>query len=98
MQVLQAALVEGGLRARGWTWTPPRGGLYLWLRAPAGTDLGLDSAYFHACVAAGVLYVPGELCYGDAPDRNTARLTFGVLAEDELREAARRFCSVFCAG
>ena len=98
MQVLHTALVEGGLPARGWSWTQPRGGLYLWLRAPAGTDLGLDSVFYRACVAAGVLYVPGELCYGDAPERNTARLTFGVLADAELREAARRFCGVVRAG
>jgi DNA-binding transcriptional MocR family regulator len=41
--------------------------------------------------------VPGELCYGDAPERNTARLSFGVLAEEELVEAARRFCAVAAA-
>jgi 2-aminoadipate transaminase len=98
MRVLHAALVEGGLPARGWSWTQPRGGLYLWLRAPAGTDLGLDSVLYRACVAAGVLYVPGELCYGDAPEKNTARLTFGVLADEELREATRRFCGVVRAG
>ncbi len=94
MQVLHAALVEGGLPALGWSWAQPRGGLYLWLQAPEGADLGLDSPFYRSCVTAGVLYVPGELCYGDSPAKNTARLTFGVLAEAELREAARRFCDV----
>ncbi len=94
MRVLHAALLAGGLAARGWTWRQPRGGLYLWLTAPTGADLGIDSEFFHRCVTAGVLYVPGELCYGDRPAKNTARLTFGVLAEAELTEAARRFCSV----
>lgn len=94
MAVLDEALAQGGLRDRGWHWAAPTGGLYLWLTAPAGTDLGIDSAFFRACVDGGVLYVPGELCFGDAPSRNTARLTFGVLAESELREAARRFCTV----
>lgn len=94
MQVLHAALVEGELPALGWSWAQPHGGLYLWLQAPEGADLGLDSDFYRACVAAGVLYVPGELCYGDAPAKNTARLTFGVLDEAELREAARRFCDV----
>ncbi|HQF38668.1 MAG TPA: PLP-dependent aminotransferase family protein [Opitutaceae bacterium] len=98
MQVLHGALVEGGLAARGWSWPQPRGGLYLWLTAPAGMDLGIDSAFYRACVAGGVLYVPGELCYGDAAAKNTARLTFGVLAEAELREAARRFCAVAVDG
>jgi 2-aminoadipate transaminase len=94
MRVLHEALLAGGLAARGWRWTPPAGGLYLWLTAPAGLDLGIDSAFCCACLVAGVLYVPGDLCFGDAPQRNTARLSFGVLAEEELREAARRFCAV----
>lgn len=94
MRVLHEALAAGGLAAHGWRWTPPGGGLYLWLTAPAGLDLGMDSAFCRACLDAGVLYVPGELCFGDAPERNTARLSFGVLGEAELREAARRFCAV----
>ena len=98
MRVLQDSLVEGGLPGLGWSWAQPLGGLYLWLQAPTGADLGLDSVFCRACVAAGVLFVPGELCYGDMPVRNTARLTFGVLAEEELREAARRFCGVVQAG
>lgn len=94
MHVLHDALEAGGLRAAGWHWRVPGGGLYLWLEAPHGIDLGLDSAFCRACVAAGVLYVPGELCYGDSPVKNTARLSFGVLGADDLREAARRFCTV----
>ncbi len=94
MDVLDRALAEGGLREAGWRWSRPEGGLYLWLTAPDGADLGIDSAFFRRCVDGGVLYVPGELCFGDAPLRHTARLTFGVLAEAELREAARRFCAV----
>ncbi len=94
MQVLHEALLAGGLAGAGWRWQRPEGGLYLWLTAPAELDLGGDGAFFRACVETGVLYVPGELCYGDAPERNCARLSFGVLAEADLREAARRFCAV----
>ena len=94
MRVLHEALLAGGLAASGWRWTPPGGGLYLWLTAPEGLDLGIDSAFCRACLDAGVLYVPGALCFGDAPLRNTVRLSFGVLGEPELREAARRFCAV----
>lgn len=93
MQVLHAALETGGLREKGWRWEKPAGGLYLWLEAPTNLDTGLDSAFCKACVEAGVLYVPGDLCFGDRPSRNFVRLSYGVLSETNLVEAARRFCS-----
>lgn len=93
MQVLDRALESGGLREKGWRWEKPTGGLYLWLEGPATLDTGLDSAFCRACVAAGVLYVPGDLCFGDKPARNFVRLSYGVLNETNLVEAARRFCS-----
>lgn len=94
MQVLHGALIEAGLPELGWRWKVPGGGLYLWLEAPADFDTGLDSAFCRACVEAGVLYVPGELCFGDAVPRNFVRLSFGVLGEKDLAEAGRRFVAV----
>lgn len=94
MRALHDALAEAGLRGRGWKWDEPSGGLYLWLEAPRGLDTGMESAFCRACVEAGVLYVPGDLCFGDAPDKNFIRLSFGVLGASDLREAARRFASV----
>lgn len=94
MQALDGALRAAGLPELGWRWQQPAGGLYLWLTAPAGVDTGLDSAFCHACVAAGVLYVPGELCFGDDAPSDCIRLSFGVLSEDQLREAAARFALV----
>jgi 2-aminoadipate transaminase len=78
----------------GWRWTVPAGGLYLWLTAPAALDTGLDSAFCRACVQAGVLYVPGELCFGDTAPKNFVRLSFGVLGVADLAEAGRRFAAV----
>ena len=94
MEVLHAALCEAGLPQLGWSWKVPGGGLYLWLEAPAGFDTGLDSAFCRECVEAGVLYVPGELCFGDDVPANFARLSFGVLGEKDLTEAGRRFVAV----
>jgi 2-aminoadipate transaminase len=94
MRALHGALTAGGLPALGWKWTVPGGGLYLWLEAPAGLDTGMDSAFCHACVAAGVLYVPGDLCFGDDAPKNFVRLSFGVLGEADLIEAGRRFAGV----
>lgn len=94
MQALNGALIEAGLPALGWKWTAPAGGLYLWLEAPPSIDTGMDAAFCHACVTAGVLYVPGDLCFGDDAPGNFIRLSFGVLTEADLIEAGRRFAGV----
>ena len=94
MHTLHHALVEGGLRELGWRWSVPTGGLYLWLEGPKGLDMGLDSVFCRECVAAGVLYVPGDLCFGDDAPRNFIRMSFGVLDDADLREAGRRFATV----
>lgn len=90
-QTLGSALEEGGLRGAGWQWVEPKGGLILWLRAPMGTDLRMDSEFCRRCINEGVLYVPGDLCFPDGRPWNCARLSSGALAEDKLREAAARF-------
>lgn len=89
---LHAALEAGGLKELGWRWRVPDGGLYLWLEGPAGLDAGGDSDFCRSCLREGVLYVPGELCHGDAPAKNTVRLSYGVLAPEALAEAGARFC------
>jgi 2-aminoadipate transaminase len=94
MRVLHAELQAGGLESLGWKWVKPDGGLYLWLEAPGGLDTGMDSRFCHACIEAGVMYVPGELCFGDDVPRHFVRLSFGVLDEAQLKEAGRRFASV----
>ena len=91
MLTLHAALAEGGLADRGWSWDVPEGGLYLWLRGPEGLDTGFDGAFCRAALEAGVLYVPGALCYGDDAPTNRVRLSYGVLNGEPLREAGRRF-------
>ena len=91
MRALDGALRQEGLSDLGWKWDQPAGGLYLWLTAPLGLDTGLDSEFCQACVEAGVLYVPGELCYGDDAPIDTIRLSFGVLNQEQLQEAAKRF-------
>jgi 2-aminoadipate transaminase len=91
---LDRALEQGGLRKLGWSWARPKGGLYLWLQAPRGIDLGLNGEFCHACIKEGVLYVPGDLCFGDFPSKDTARLSFGVLSPDKLAIAGERFCRV----
>ena len=94
MQALDGALRQEGLCDLGWKWDQPAGGLYLWLTAPDGLDTGLESEFCTACVDAGVLYVPGELCFGDDAPMDCIRLSFGVLNEVQLAEAGKRFVGV----
>jgi len=89
--ILDSALAEGGLREAGWKWTAPKGGLILWLRAPQGMDLRMESEFCQGCIDQGVLYVPGDLCFPDGKPWNCARLSSGALPEAKLREAAGRF-------
>lgn len=91
MQALHETLEAEGLARTGWSWQRAEGGLYLWLRGPQSLDTRLDAEFCRACIDAGVLYVPGDLCFGDDVPVNFVRLSFGVLAEPELREAAVRF-------
>jgi 2-aminoadipate transaminase len=94
MRALHETLVREGLPALGWNWAEPAGGLYLWLTAPASLETGLDSAFCRACLNEGVLYVPGELCFGDDAPKHFIRASFGVLSERDLAEAGRRFVTV----
>jgi 2-aminoadipate transaminase len=90
-QILDAALSAGGLPEAGWEWASPKGGLILWLRAPKGSDLRMESEFCQRCIEQGVLYVPGDLCFPDGDIWNCARLSSGALPEAKLREAAQRF-------
>jgi 2-aminoadipate transaminase len=94
MRVLDETLRDEGLLASGWKWQVPEGGLYLWLEAPSGVDTGLDSKFAQSCIEEGVLYVHGELCFGDDAAKNFVRLSYGVLSEDDLREAGCPFAKV----
>ena len=94
MLALHEAFLAEGLANIGWSWVQPRGGLYLWLKAPDGFDTGMETDFCQACIKEGVLYVPGNLCFGDKPAHNYIRTSFGVLQPDQLREAARRFTNV----
>jgi len=94
MLALHETLREEGVEQAGWTWSKPQGGLYLWLKGPSRIDTRLDGEFCRRCIDAGVLYVPGDLCFGDDIAVNYMRLSFGVLAEPELRKAGRRLAKV----
>ncbi|MEY4976090.1 MAG: 2-aminoadipate transaminase [Pseudomonadota bacterium] len=57
----------------GLQWARPQGGMFVWLRLPAGMDA---AALLPQAVARGVAYVPGAAFFADAAEANTLRLSF----------------------
>lgn len=96
-QVLSDAL-RAQLPAGAAEWAESEGGLYLWLRLP-GVDTGPDGAFFQACMAHRVLYVPGSYAFAPEPGvtkpTDRLRLTYGVANEAELVEGAKRFAAAY---
>lgn len=92
MALLDDALAAGGLRELGWRWQRPCGGLLMWAEGPAGMDTRMGSAFQRACLAEGVLTVPGDLCYPAGERCHAVRLSFGALPSERLAEAAERLC------
>jgi len=89
---LEAAL--GDLRPEV-DWTRPRGGLYVWVTAPEGVDTGPDGELLACCLERGVLYVPGQYCYGPAEPgaavpTHHMRLSFGVQSPENIQEGLHR--------
>ena len=97
----KARVMSEAVRAHfpsGIQWGEPRGGLYLWPKLPAGIKSGIKSRLFQTALERDVLYVPGELCYGDDPTRrkpnHELRLSFGSASEAEIRTGIERLGAV----
>jgi 2-aminoadipate transaminase len=73
-------------------WIHPHGGLYVWMTLSDGVETGFESELFsHAVKKAGVMYVPGELCYpGETQNRNHMRLSFGVETPQNIELGMQR--------
>jgi len=71
----------------------PPGGLYVWLELDPRVKTGLKSRLFPRALDAGVLYVPGELCYCSDPSRaipqNCIRLSFGGPTIQQIQKGVR---------
>ena len=71
------------------TWTHPKGGLFLWVTMPEGTD---SQALFRAALAEDVAFVTGDCFY---PSNNQEggrhmRLNFSHSQPEQIREGIRR--------
>ena len=68
----------------GSEWQPPSGGMFCWIRLPAGCDA---VALLPQAVEQGIAFVPGAAFYARQPDARTVRLSFVTLTPDEIRTA-----------
>ncbi|MCX6897201.1 MAG: PLP-dependent aminotransferase family protein [Verrucomicrobia bacterium] len=79
-------------------WQEASGGLYFWPELPATADTSRDGAIFRAALDAGVLYVPGDLCFASSPLRpkpkNCMRLSFGGTPSNQIEEGIKRLGAV----
>jgi len=67
----------------GSEWQSPQGGMFFWVRLPAGCDA---LALLPAAVEAGIAFVPGGAFYAHAPDTRTLRLSFVTLSPEDIAD------------
>ena len=71
----------------GCSWSPARGGYFVWVRLPHGLDA---AALLPAALEAGVAYLPGARFFAEGGGANSLRLSFSLLSPEQLEEGARR--------
>jgi DNA-binding transcriptional MocR family regulator len=83
------ALVDGLPEALppGAAWTRPDGGMFVWVRLPAGWDA---DALLRAALERDVAFVPGWPFFAAEPDRATLRLSFTAHPPAEVRAGLDR--------
>jgi 2-aminoadipate transaminase len=73
------------------TWTDPQGGLFIWATLPDYID---TSDLLARALRADVAFVPGQAAFVAERGRNSMRLNFSGVDEDEIREGVRRIGKV----
>jgi DNA-binding transcriptional MocR family regulator len=68
-------------------WTPPAGGLFIWVRLPASVDA---TALLKDALAEKVAFVPGHAFHADGSGHNTMRLNFTGTTEAQIDEGIAR--------
>lgn len=76
---------------KGTQWNRPKGGMFVWVRWPIGVD---SNELLTAAVSQGVAFVPGMPFYAEHPEKETLRLAFATVTEDNIVEGIRRLGSL----
>jgi 2-aminoadipate transaminase len=77
------AALEMNLSGTGVQWNTPDGGMFLWVKLPAGMDA---VALLPKAVERNVAFVPGAAFYSDAAQNNTLRLSFVTASVEQINE------------
>lgn len=68
-------------------WTEPEGGMFLWVTVPEGID---TEKMFEKAKENKVAYVPGKPFYAREPERNTMRVNYTYLSDDNVELGIQR--------
>ncbi|MEO3947327.1 PLP-dependent aminotransferase family protein [Gorillibacterium sp. CAU 1737] len=80
-------IVEEELAGSGWEWTPPQGGLNLWVKVPQAVSV---DALFRRAREESISFVPGHICDPLGEMQAWLRLSYSFASEEVLREGTRR--------
>lgn len=75
----------------GTTWTTPQGGFFLWVTLPDGVD-AVDIV--GECRKQLVDYIPGTSFFSDGKGRQSLRLSFSAVSEEEIDTGIARLAGV----
>lgn len=76
---------------KGWSWTKPDGGMFLWLRGPEGTN---TSEILSRAVRENVAFVPGVDFFPNHEGLNYMRLNFSNANPDTIRAGVSRLAAI----
>lgn len=68
-------------------WIVPKGGMFFWLRAPAGLD---SLKLLKEAVEEKTAFVPGQPFYADGSGQNTLRLSYSSASHEQIEEGLKR--------
>nr|WP_281349866.1 PLP-dependent aminotransferase family protein [Paenibacillus tengchongensis] len=80
-------IAEEELAGTGWEWTPPQGGLNLWVKLPETVSV---DRLFARCLAESIAFVPGAICDPLGGMTSWLRLSYSFANEHVLRTGIRR--------
>lgn len=82
----------GKLFPAGVKYTKPDGGMFIWVELPNGLDA---SEVLNDAIDAGVAYIPGEFFYANDGAKNTMRLNYTTMSEEQIAKGIKILAEVF---